>query len=112
MDLHERELDSLIQQALQQPVTALQKQRAWAQLQLKLAEQAALPVVAADEPLISRIWRSWLHSLRAFALEETRYEAARQGRYAFSYYSFAACPPRFAMDLLGPLRVSTMSPVC
>ncbi len=114
MDLHERELDSLIQQALPLPVTAQQKQRAWEQLQLKLAAQAdlAAPCDKAADPLLNRVWRGLLQGLRSFALEETRYETARQGRYTFSYYSFSTHPPRFAIDIMCPLRVSAMGQVC
>ncbi len=116
MDLYERELDSLIQQALPLPVTAQQKQRAWEQLQLKLVAQSDLAapcekVVTAD-PLLYRVWRGLLQGLRSFALEETRYETARQGRYTFSYYSFSTHPPRFAIDIMCPLRVSAMGQVC
>lgn len=116
MDLHERELDSMIQQTLLLPVTAQQKQRAWEQLQLKLADPAAgrssVEAVMVVEPFLSRVWRVLLSSLRSFALEEARYETARQERYAFSYYHFSASSPRLVLDLMGPLRGTAMSPVC
>jgi hypothetical protein len=118
MDLHDRELDSLIHQAVQSPVTMQQKQRAWEQLQLRLAQQAVLPVSAVVEPpptLQQNLTRFlnylWQHT-RSFALEETRYEQARLGRHSGHCYSFSCFPGQLAIEFLGPLRVSALNQVC
>lgn len=114
MDLHDRELDSLITLTLQpQTVTSRQKQRAWEQLQTKLAAEATLPTVQpsfGDQAM--RLFRSIGQSLRSLMLEEAPYQNARQERYAFRYYSFSSRPVSFAMELIGPLRITSMGQVC
>lgn len=116
MDLHDHELDSLITLSLRpQPVTSRHKQRAWERLQLKLTEQTQQPALQ-QAPSFSvqtgRLCRSVWQSLRSFALEESRYHSARQEQYAFRYYSFSSTPVSFAMELIGPLRTSSMGQVC
>ncbi|MBI5667099.1 MAG: hypothetical protein HZC41_03755 [Chloroflexi bacterium] len=116
MDLHDHELDSLISLALQPaPVMAQQKQLAWEKLHAKLAEPALLPATAETPTRTIRLWRAvqigW-DMLRSFALEEARYESARQERYAYRYYSFALDPASFSLEVMGPLRVSKLGQVC
>lgn len=114
MDLHDHELDSLIHLSLQPtPVTSQQKQAAWERLQAALAE----PVTAAEETpaLRARLARTardaWL-VVRSFALEEARYESARQERYTFRYYSFTPDPASFSLEILGPMRMSKLGQMC
>lgn len=114
MDLHDRELDSLITLALQpQSVTSRQKQRAWEQLQTKLAAEAALPAVQPSfGHQAMRLFRSVGQSLRSLMLEETPYHNARQERYTFRCHSFSNRPVSLAMELIGPLRITSMGQVC
>lgn len=109
MDLHDHELDSLITLALQpSPVMPQQKQMAWEQLQARLAEPAAERPVRGVQffSLIRSAWKSvW-----SFALEEARYESARQERCAFRYYSLT--PASFNLEVMGPLRMSKLGQVC
>lgn len=116
MDLHDRELDSLISLAMRsEPVLPQQKQYAWEQLQLRLAAEAAQPTFQPAPSLAdqaARLFRSIWQTLRSFALEESRYQNARQEQYSFRYYSFSGSPVSFAMELIGPLRTSSMGQVC
>jgi hypothetical protein len=112
MDLPDNNLDTWIEVALQPgtTVTPHQKQLAWERLNQRVMEQAILPAELSYEEKSYAIrfreaggmlWR-WLS---AFAVEEERYERARQNRHMMRY-QYMSLNGDLAIQFLAPLRFS------
>jgi hypothetical protein len=118
MDLRDKQVDVLIDEALHTStyLTSQQKHAAWQRLRVRASQQSLLPaVMPCDHPqsLVDRIFgvegilQAWLTRL---AVDEARYERARQNQYSLRYgalVSSAGLPNR----LIEPFRYHFMTPV-
>ncbi|MEO8607049.1 MAG: hypothetical protein ABI690_04175 [Chloroflexota bacterium] len=112
MDLPGNSLDAWIEGALQPgtSVSPQQKQIAWERLSQKAMEQVMLPaqLLVEEKPYAIRLWEAtsvlW-RLFSAFAVEEERYERARQNRHMMRY-QYIGVNGELAIQFLAPLRFS------
>ena len=112
MVLPDNNLDSWIEVALQPgtSITQQQKQLAWERLSQKAMAQAMLPaaLLCEEKTYATRFWEAggvlW-RLFSAFAVEEERYERARQNRH-MTRYQYMSVNGELAIQFLAPLRFS------
>ncbi|MBL8164831.1 MAG: hypothetical protein JNJ61_22790 [Anaerolineae bacterium] len=118
MDLRDRQVDSLIEESLyiSTNLAPQQKQDAWKRLRARAGQQSLLPPAAAcDRPLslLERVFgnngflQAWLARL---AVDEARYERARQNQYSLRY-GVLITSAGFPNRLVEPFRYHFMTPV-
>lgn len=118
MDLQDSHIDSLIKESLYAStnLAAQRKQAAWKRLRARASQQTPLPPLDLyDRPqsMIACLFgaKGILHVwLTRFAIDESRYERARQSRYRLRY-SAILTGPGLPNRLIEPFCYHFMTPV-